>query len=136
MLSVDSNILLRNAVKDNQEQAESARLFLDALTPRRPGYICREVIQEFVWVLDRTYKVPRWQIAELVFGLTSTSDFIVETTDDVANAAELYAQSSTNFSDLLILTAANRAGATPLYTFYHKLARMEGAALLTVPQPG
>ena len=136
MLSVDSNILLRNAVKDNQEQAESARLFLDALTPRRPGYICREVIQEFVWVLDRTYKVPRWQIAELVFGLTSTSDFIVETTDDVANAAELYAQSSTNFSDLLILTAANRAGANPLYTFYQKLARMEGAALLTVPQPG
>ena len=136
MLSVDSNILLRNAVKDNQEQAESARLFLDALTPRRPGYICREVIQEFVWVLDRTYKVPRWQIAELVFGLTSTSDFIVETTDDVANAAELYAQSPTNFSDLLILAAANRAGATPLYTFDRRLARLDGAALLTVPIPG
>ena len=131
MLAVDSNILLRNAVKDNQVQAESARQFLDQLTPQQPGFICREVIQEFVWVLERTYKFPREQIAQLVFGLTSTADFVVEATDDIANAAELYAQSNADFSDLLILAAAQRVGANSLYTFDRKLAQMKGATLLT-----
>ena len=135
MLSVDSNILLRNTVKDNRQQAESARRFLDGLTPRQPGFICREVIQEFVWVLERSYKFPREQIAELVFGLTSTAGFVVETTDDIANAAELYAQTNADFSDLLILAAAKRVDAKPLYTFDRKLARMEGATLLAVPHP-
>ncbi len=133
MPSVDSNILLRYIVKDNQEQAESARRFLDKLTPQQPGFICREVIQEFVWVLERTYKFPREQIAELVFGLTSTAGFVVETTDDIANAAELYAQTNDDFSDLMILAAAERVGAKPLYTFDRKLARMEGATLLAEP---
>ena len=86
--------------------------------------------------MERSYKFPREQIAELVFGLTSTAGFVVETTDDIANAAELYAQTNADFSDLLILAAANRVGAEPLYTFDRKLARMDGVALLSVPQPG
>lgn len=133
MPSVDSNILLRNAVKDNLVQAETARQFLDQLTPQQPGFICREVIQEFVWVLERTYKFPREQIAQLVFGLTSTAGIVVEASHDVANAAELYAQSNSDFYDLMILAAAKRAAATPLYTFDQRLARLEGATLLPTP---
>ena len=34
--------------------------------------------------------------------------------------------------DLMILAAAERVGATPLYTFDRKLARIEDAALLGV----
>ena len=134
MLSVDSNILLRYIVKDNQQQAESARRFLDGLTPRQPGFICREVIQEFVWVLARTHNFPRARIATIILTLTAGDTIVIEAKEDVISAAIQYRQSSDDFSDLLILAAAKRVGAKPLYTFDRKsLPGWMGAALLSVP---
>ena len=55
---------------------------------------------------------------------------MVEHADDVAVAAYRYRQGGVGFSDLMVLAAAERAGAVPLYTFDRRLARMEGAALV------
>ena len=130
MLSVDSNILLRNIVGDIDKQAVAARLFLSSLTPEQPAFICREVVLEVAWVLERVYKFPRTRIADLILDLTATYGIIVEVSDDVASAARRFKYSNSDFSDLMILAAAKRAGAQPLYTFDQKLARMEGATLL------
>ena len=131
MLSVDSNILLRNIVGDIDKQAVAARLFLSSLTPEQPAFICREVVLEVAWVLERVYKFPRTRIADLILDLTATYGIIVEVSDDVASAARRFKYSNSDFSDLMILAASKRAGAQPLYTFDQKLARMEGATLLT-----
>ena len=133
MLAVDTNVLLRNIVQDDDRQAEAARHFLQKLTPEQPGFICREVALELVWVLERTYKFPRTRIADLMLGLTGTAGVVIENVEDISDAAHRYRQSSADFSDLMILAAAKRVRAKPLYTFDQKLARMEGAALLSEP---
>ena len=135
-LAIDTNILLRYIVRNNQEQADVARHFIESRTPERPAFISREVALEFVWVLERSYSYPRDKIADTMLSLTSTPNIVVESKEDVVNAVTRYGQTSADFSDLMILAAANRAGAMPLYTFDRKLARMDGAALLPVPQPG
>ena len=66
--------------------------------------------------------------------LTASDSLVVENSDDVAAAAHRYRQGGAGFSDLMILTAAERAGAMPLYTFDRRLSRMQGAILVENPR--
>ena len=131
MTALDANVIVRFLVNDDAEQAEAARALLEGMTADRPGFICREVAIEVVWVLERFYRFTRTQIADVLFELIATDSLVVEAADDIARAAVVYrGQAGVGFADLMILLAAARAGALPLYTFDHKLARMEGTALV------
>ncbi len=130
MTSIDTNVIIRYLVGDDAAQAEAARALLDGLTPEDPGFICREVVMEIAWVLERSYGFARAQVAKALMDLTASDSLLVENPDDVAAAAHLYRQGGVGFSDLMVLAAAERAGATPLYTFDRRLARMEGAVLV------
>ena len=130
MTALDANVIVRYLVGDDAEQAEAARALLDRLTPGNPGFICREVVLEVAWVLERSYRFPRSLIAETLMDLTASDGLVVEDSDDVAAAAHRYRQGGAGFSDLMILAAAEREGATPLHTFDRRLARMEGATLV------
>ncbi len=130
MIALDTNVLVRYLVRDDEQQAESARALLESLTSERPGYACREVVVELVWVLERAYGVSRARIATILQELVATQSLVVEAADDVARAAIRYQEGGPGFSDLMILAAAHRAGARPLYTFDRQAARMEGVELL------
>ena len=130
MIALDTNVLVRYLVRDDVEQAEAARSLLEALTVNRPGYICREVSVEIVWVLERAYGYSRDQIATILEDLVATAELIIESADDVGRAASSYRAGDAGFSDLMILAAAERVGAHSLYTFDQKAARLEGATLV------
>ena len=130
MIAVDTNVLVRYLVRDDAAQAEAARELLEDLTVERPGFICREVMVETVWVLERTYKLTRVEIAAAVEDLVTTAGLVVEAADAVARAAARYGIGGPDFADLMILAAAERTGARRLYTFDRRLSRLEGAALL------
>ena len=130
MIALDTNVLVRYLVRDDVEQAEAARSLLESLTVNRPGYVCREVTVEIVWVLERAYGYSRDQIATILEELVATEELIIEATDDVGRAASSYRTGGAGFSDLMILAAAEQVGARPLYTFDQKAARLEGATLV------
>lgn len=131
MTALDTNVLVRYLVDDHPEQASAARALLEGLTADRPGFICREVVVELVWVLQRTYRVPHDQIAAALEALVATESIVVEAANDVARAAARYRQGGAGFSDLMIVAAAERSQASPLYTFDRTLAQVEGAVLLS-----
>lgn len=130
MIALDTNVLIRYLVRDDARQAEAAQALLQGLTRQRPGFICREVMLEAVWVLERAYGFARAQIAEVLLELVATDSLVVETAEDVARAAIRYGRGGADFSDLLILAAAERADSHPLYTFDRKFARLAGATLV------
>lgn len=136
MIAVDTNVLVRYLVGDEVEQARAARNLLEGLTPENPGFICREVAIEVVWVLERAYGFTRVQIADVFLELIATDSVVVEVADDVASAIFRYRQGGVDFADLMILSAAERVGAAPLHTFDRRLARMNGAMLVDSPAPG
>ena len=136
MISVDTNVLVRYLVGDDAEQANAARALLERLTPVRPGFVCREVAIEVVWVLERAYEFTRVQIADVLVELIATDSILVEVADDIARAAHRYRQGGVGFADLMILSAAEREGASPLHTFDRQLARMDGAVLVEKPARG
>ena len=130
MIALDTNVLARYLIRDDSEQAEAARSLLESLTVDRPGYVCREVSVELVWVLERAYGYSRDRIATILEELVATEGLVIEAADDVARAALRYREAGAGFSDLMILAAAERSGAHPGYTFDQKVARLEGVTLL------
>ena len=131
MIALDTNVLVRYLVRDDEAQATTARSLLSSLTADQPGFVCREVILELVWVLERAYGYSREEIADVLEHLVSTDVLVVEAGADVARAAFSYGTGSTGFSDLMILAAAERSNALPLHTFDLKAARQEGVTLLS-----
>ena len=130
MIAIDTNVMIRYLVRDNPEQAEAARVLLEGLTADNPGFICREVALEIVWVLERAYRFTREQIANVVMELVSTDALVIEDADDIARSAIAYRLGGADFSDFMILAAANRVGAQPLYTFDRRFARLNGTELV------
>jgi predicted nucleic-acid-binding protein len=132
VIALDTNVLIRYLTRDNPEQAEAARALLQGLTTDNPGFICREVVIEVVWVLERSYRFSRERIANIVVELVATDTLVIEDDNDVAQADAAYREGSADFSDLMILSAANRVGAQPLYTFDRQFARLDGTELVEV----
>lgn len=132
MIALDTNVIIRFLVSDDAAQAEAARVLMEGLTFDNQGFICREVIIEVVWVLERSYRFTRTQIADVLIELIATDSLVVEAADDVARAAFTYRQGGVGFSDLMILSSSKRSGAVPLYSFDRKLSRVEGAVLVEI----
>lgn len=130
MIALDTNVIVRFLVRDDRRQAEAARALLKSLTAECPGFVGREVAVELVCVLERAYRISRQRVAAVLEELVATAELVIEAGDDVAQAASRYRASGTGFSDLMVLAAARRSGAHPVYTFDRKAARLEGVTLL------
>ncbi len=130
MISIDTNVLIRDLVEDDAEQVEATRSLLDSLTIEDPGFVCREVILEISWVLASAYRFTRKQIGEALLRIIGMENLLVETSDDVARSARHYGENNDDFSDLMIMEASRRSDALPLYTFDRRLSRLDGAILV------
>lgn len=129
MTALDTNVLVRYLVRDDAAEFEAVRALLESLTIECPGYVCREVIVELVWVLERSYGYSRGQIATILEELAASEELVVEAADEVARAAFLYRRGDGGFSDLMIIVAGKRAGVRSLCTLDRKLSRLEDVSL-------
>lgn len=116
MIALDTNVLVRCLVCDDPEQEAIARNVLKSLTKESPGFICREVVLELVWVLERRYKRSRDEIAMVLEELAATEHLVIEASRDVVRCAVRYRENGAGFADLMILAAAERAGSATLCT--------------------
>jgi predicted nucleic-acid-binding protein len=130
VIALDTNVLVRFLVQDDPEQARLATEAIGQLTEADPGFVGREVVVELVWVLERAYRYGRDEIADVLDGLVSATELVVEAAEDVGAASDLYRSAGFGFADLMIAAAARRAGASELITFDRKAARLPQVRLL------
>lgn len=130
MIALDTNVLVRFLVQDDPAQAALANRVMADLSEAERGFICREVLLELVWVLDRAYGYSRQDIAAALVGLLSARELVIEAADDVGAAAEVYRESGFGFADMMIAAAARRAGAKELVTFDRKASQLPRVRLL------
>lgn len=132
MIALDTNVLVRFLVQDDPRQGRVAADLIASLSESHPGYICREVLVELVWVFERAYKMKRTQIAPVIEGILASREFVVETPERVGLALSRYAAGGAGFADRMIWLAGEEAGAGHLVTFDRELATTEGVQLLQV----
>ena len=130
MIALDTNVLVRYLVNDDAAQSGAARALIAELSLEAPGFVCREVLVELVWVLERAYGFSRDRIASVLESLFTIPALRIEAGDDMVRAAYGYRRGGAEFADRMIAAAARRAGAAALYTFDRQAARLENANLL------
>jgi len=130
MIAIDTNVLVRFLTQDDAVQAKAASNFMAGLNVANPGFICREVMVELVWVLERAYRCSRAEVTTALEALLSASELEIEAADDVGTAMFQYREGGFGFADLMIAAAARRADAIPLITFDRKAAKIHGVELL------
>jgi predicted nucleic-acid-binding protein len=116
MQAVDTNIIVRYLVGDDQAQAQKAHDIIG----HHSVFISRTVLLETEWVLRGVYDLPAKQIIPALRALLGLPGVVTEDPRFVARALE-WAETGMDFADTLHL-AATPKGADFL-TFDQKFAR-------------
>ena len=118
MIGVDTNIVLRLFVVDDEEQHRLAVSFFSARSPEDPAYVNLLVIAELVWLLQRRYGFAVDRIFEVLHVLLESVNIVVERSELVEAAIETKSVSNkVSVADLLISQINRNAGCTVTKTF-------------------
>lgn len=130
MIGLDTNVLVRFLVQDEPEQAKAASALFAGLTSEVPGFLCREVLVELVWVLERAYGLSRLDIARALDSLLEARELVVEAADRVAVAVDRYRKGGAGFADQMIALAGQGAGCQATVTFDRQAGALPGMRFL------
>ena len=123
MRAVDTNLLVRLVIGDDQNQVRTAEAFV-----AKGAWVSQLVLAEMAWVLDTVYSRSPAQIASAIDRLLNQKELTLQDADVIALALENFrARPALGFSDCLVLEIARKAGHLPLGTFDRNLAKLDGA---------
>jgi predicted nucleic-acid-binding protein len=109
VIGLDTNMIVRMVVRDDERQTAVADRVFDSLTPRDKGYLTQIVQVELWWVLRRRYRLPAAEVSKLMAELLASDNLEFEKPQDLAWALELTNQGA-DLADLLIARQASRRG--------------------------
>ena len=126
MRAVDTNLLVRLVVRDDEQQVNAVEAFV-----AKGAWVSHLVLAETLWVLDAVYNRSSTQIANAIDLLLNHKDLTLQDSDVIALALDRFrARPSLGFSDCLVLEIARKAGHLPLGTFDRNLAKLDGTQRL------
>ena len=127
MLGIDTNVLIRYLVRDDEAQFEKARkLIKREVTAGRRVFVNQLVLMETEWVLRSRYAVPKNQIIEAISGLLNATDVQFEDEPAIEEALFIWKDSVADFADCLIGAKNRRLGCRTTATFDAKASRLPG----------
>jgi predicted nucleic-acid-binding protein len=131
MRGVDTNVLLRMVLLDDEKQAAAVGRFTRQLARRNePLFVTSIALCEFVWVLQRGYSQSRARIADALEKLLESDLVIAQNEDEAREALGLYRAGRGDFADYLIGLLGRSAGCRDTATFDRDLKGVEGFSLL------
>ncbi|MBF8277531.1 MAG: PilT protein domain protein [Candidatus Brocadiaceae bacterium] len=118
---IDTNLLVRYLVNDDQKKAEAVDNLLDqAIKGVVRIVVPSVVIAELVWVLESFYQIKADVILELVEAIVTTQGLDVTDKSTVISALRLYKNRKIDFIDAWIIEFAKERGIGAIYTFDKK----------------
>jgi predicted nucleic-acid-binding protein len=131
MASLDTNVLVRYLVQDDESQFLLAKKLIRAAV--RAGetlYIPITVMLELEWVLRSSFKFSKAQVTGILSALLSSHELSFESETATEIALALYVKGNADFADCMHVALAHVAGESPLWTFDRAAAKVEGAKLV------
>jgi len=118
VIALDTNVLVRFLVRDDEKQARRARrLIEEAIGAETEVFLSDVVLCETVWVLEASYKLKRPAIEKTLRSLLAARYLRFTSSDRVARAVAAYAAGRGDFADYMIREHAVAAGCETVYTF-------------------
>jgi len=127
MLGIDTNVLVRFLVRDDDAQFERARrLIKREISAGRRVFVNQLVIMETEWVLRSRYAVSKHQIIEALSGLLDAADVQFEDEPAIEQALFLWKDTTADFADCLIGAKNRRLGCRATASFDSKASKLPG----------
>jgi len=127
MLAVDTDVIVRLIVRDDEKQAAAAERVV-----KQGAWLSMLGLAETTWVLSSVYEFSPEQLVHALEMLLENEQLTVEHAAVVESALVLYkARPRVRFADCLMVELARQAGRTPLVTFDRDLAKLAGVKLIS-----
>jgi predicted nucleic-acid-binding protein len=127
MIGIDTNVLVRFLIRDDEPQFEKARkLIKREVTAGRRVFVNQLVIMETEWVLRSRYSIPKAQMIVAISGLLDAIEIRFEDEPSIEEALFIWKDSSADFADCLIGAKNRRMGCRSTATFDTKASRLPG----------
>jgi predicted nucleic-acid-binding protein len=130
MTGLDTNVLVRYIMQDDEKQSPQATKLIESLTPEARGFVPLVALVEVVWVLAGCFELDREQLVAALEGLLRTKEIGVERADVVWRAVQVFAKGSADFADCLIERCAAAEGCERTMTFDRAAAKSCGMTLV------
>lgn len=127
MLGLDTNVLVRFLVRDDEAQFDRSRkLIKREVSAGRPVFVSQLVLLETEWVLRSRYGLAKTEIVETVSRLLDAADIQFEDEPSIEAALFVWKDSNAGFADCLIGTRNKRLGCSATATFDTRASKLPG----------
>jgi predicted nucleic-acid-binding protein len=127
MIGLDTNVLVRFLVRDDEEQFTRAeRLIRRSANAGEPVFISLLVLLETEWVLRSRYKLDKSEILGAFSELLSSMDLSFEDEPSIEEALFLWKDSPAQFADCLIGARHRTLGCAATASFDSDAVKLPG----------
>ena len=127
MIALDTNVLVRLIVADDEGQTTAVRRLLDRAAAEGARLLVSAIVLcETVWVLRSRYDFDRAEIGAAVSSVLATDQLQVELPAQTESALAAFVVGKGDIADYLIRERAQGAGAVAVATFDRPLLRETG----------
>lgn len=131
MPGLDTNVLVRWLVRDDDEQVQRVQVLLESAQRNQFAlFVPNTVTLELEWVLRSRYKFDKKTILETFNALLETQEIEFQNEAALERALHQYRGSSAEFADCLHAGICRAADRAPLLTFDDKTARLANTEML------
>ncbi len=115
---IDTNALISFVTDHNLEQQKAVAPLFEAATRMKSVLICHQfVLTEFVFVMERIYKVPKETINTMLRDLISTTGIELQQQTDFSQLLNFWPAKIPDFGDALVAATAKGIKGSIVVTF-------------------
>lgn len=127
MIGLDTNVVLRYLLQDDEKQTRQANEIIDGqLSEREPGFLSLACVLEIVWVLHSLLRQGAVEIAAHLEHLLAADSLVIQNEQQVFDAAFALKRGTGEFEDALIGSLDAWAGCKKTLTFDRRAGRLAG----------
>lgn len=127
MLGIDTNVLVRFLVRDDEAQfARARKLIKREISAGRRVFVNQLVILETEWVLRSRYATPKSRIIEVISRLLDAADVQFEDEPAIEQALFVWKETTADFADCLIGAKNRNLGCRATASFDSKASKLPG----------
>ncbi len=131
MIGLDTNVLVRYVLRDDEQQAEIVNnLIKKCIAEQVLIVISLLTIQETEWVLRACAKISKVSIIALFKTLLESANVLIEAEAILEEALLHFENSRADFSDCLMMAQYRHIACDYMVTFDTRAAKVEGVVLL------
>ena len=124
---LDTNIILRHLLRDDEEKAQRCKAFLSRLERGEiKGRTSDIVIAEVVFTLERSYKVPKAEISDHLLPIVFLRGLVLPRKRLYVRAFDLYVDKNISFADAYNAALMERLKIGEVISYDPHFDRIEG----------